>query len=114
MGDSCHDPKLIREKLKSGELQAADAIASLVEATRNAMLRRPSLVLAHLFSILPKVGLNEADVAESHLHELARTALETGAKIEIDERWHCPSLRTAKVFRSYGVSGILQHRQSSS
>ncbi len=106
LGDECYSPEEIRERLKNKSLTEAGAIASLVEATRNAMLRRPALVLAHLFSILPKVHLDESAVSDAQLQELARTARLTGATIEVDERWRCPSLRTTAAFHKLGVPVI--------
>jgi len=106
LGNACLAPQEIRDQLRSGALSVEAAVASLVEATANAMLKRKNLVIAHLFSILPKVGLHEGHVSTAQLHALARAAKQTGARLEVDERWRCPSLRTTRVFYEAGVPVI--------
>ena len=66
--------------------------------------RRHPLVLAHLFSILPKVGLSEDQVPDELLAELAAAAAATGTTVEISERWRCPSLRTLRAVRAAGAA----------
>ena len=65
------------------------------------------LVIAHLFSVLPKVGLDERAVPQESLERLAQAAAESGASIEIDERWRCPSARTLRPFHAAGVPILL-------
>ncbi len=103
LGDAHFHPKEIREMLKNGDVTADDLIESLAEATNNAVRRYPNVVIAHLFSILPKVGLTEEMVSEKILEEMARNARKFNARIEVDERWKCPSLRTTSIFYRAGV-----------
>ena len=84
LGDRCYSPAEIRKQLRSGDLDAGQLITALVEATRNAMLAHPGLVIAEMFSILPLVGLDESMVTDSQLRELAQIARLTGASIEVD------------------------------
>jgi putative hydrolase len=60
-----------------------------------------------LFSVLPKIGLDESAVPAESLERLAAAAGESGASIEIDERWRCPSARTLRAFRAAGVPILL-------
>jgi putative hydrolase len=74
-----------------------------VEATASALglVERP--VLAHLFSVLPKIGLAESDVPDRMLSLLAGRASATGALVEVNEKWSCPSARTLRAFAAAGV-----------
>lgn len=103
LGDKCYHPKEIREMIRDGKLDSADAIGALCRATINAVKRNPNVVLAHLFSVLPKAGLSEEMVPEDLICEIADAAKRFGAKIEIDERWKCPSLRTISYFNERQV-----------
>jgi putative hydrolase len=98
-------PRMIRELLLSGGLGAHQVIGTLVDATERALrrYRDTRLVLAHLFSILPKMGLAELDVPVSAVSRLARAAADAGAVLEVSERWRCPSTTTVRVFRQHAV-----------
>jgi putative hydrolase len=100
-------PRAVRDALDRGELRPAAVVESLVEATAAALLRARQRVarasLAHLFSILPKVGLAESEVPDQLLGYLAGRAGETGAQVELTEKWACPSARTLTAFAAAGV-----------
>jgi len=96
-------PADIRAALGSGRLSPAEAIECLVEATANALGLAERPVLAHLFSVLPKIGLDESGVPDSLLALLADRARATGAMVEVNEKWSCPSARTLRAFASAGV-----------
>ena len=96
-------PEQVRAGLASGELAAAEMIDCLAEATAGALGRLERPVLAHLFSVLPKIGLDEADVPYRVLAMLAGRASSTGAMIEVNEKWSCPSARVLRAFASAGV-----------
>ena len=98
-----YHPKEIRQLLQEGKLNPTSAIEILCQATMSAMKRFPNVVIAHLFSILPKIGLNEEQVPENLLQEMADTAKRFNVKIEIDERWKCPTYRTVSYFKSQNV-----------
>jgi putative hydrolase len=96
-------PREIRSALASGETDEDEVIRDLVQATSRAIGRQANAVIAHMFSILPKVGLDEARVPLGLIEELAEVAAAAGARIEIDERWSCPSPRTVAPFVRRGV-----------
>ncbi len=103
IGDACYHPRDVRQMIADGKITSDEAIEELCTATMNAMKRYEGLVIAHLFSVLPKVGLNENQVSESLLEKMANTAKRNNVKIEIDERWKCPSFRTVSYFKSKQV-----------
>jgi putative hydrolase len=100
-------PARAREAIGSGQLGAAEAIETLCEATANALdATDRRCVLAHLFSVLPKVGLDEDMVPEPLLAELARRVARAGAMVEINEKWACPSPRSAAAMARAGVTVV--------
>jgi putative hydrolase len=103
LADGPHAPAEIRAALAAGRLLAGDVVDAIVGATVAALLSHPGSVIAHLFSLLPKLGLSEADVPADRLARLVWAARRSAALVEIDERWKCPSLRTARAFRDAGV-----------
>ena len=98
-------PRDVKADLDKGA-SVAHCIETLVQATIAAMRlhRAHSLVLAHVFSILPKVGLSEDQVPDGLLAELASAAADTGTIVEISERWRCPSVRTLRAVRAAGAA----------
>ncbi len=101
-------PDVMRAALAAGQVTPAEVVAGLTDATAGALRRaggqpawRPNL--AHLFSVLPKMGLDEAAVGDAALDKLARTAADTGARLEVNEKWGCPSARTIGTFAAAGV-----------
>jgi putative hydrolase len=107
-----HGPVLpgeLRVLIERGTIGGVDAIEALVDATAAALSTvsgRRRVLLAHLFSILPKLGLDEAAVPDSSLGRLASRAADTGAMLEINEKWNCPSARTVRAFGSAGVEVV--------
>lgn len=99
----CATPKEVKQLLRDGVYSEHDLIALLVEATIASMGRYPNLVLAHLFSILPKVGLSESQVSVDYLLRIAAAARRYDVWVEVDERWRCPSERTVLVLARAGV-----------
>jgi len=104
--DGPRSPRAIRDELSAGRLLAADAIELIVVATERALRRYAGtpLVIAHLFSILPKIGVEEAAVPSAAIARLATAAADVGALIEVSERWRCPSIDTVRVFHRHGVT----------
>lgn len=103
--DGPRSPRVVREWIEQGKETASECVRILVEATINSVrgyTRHPA-VLAHLFSILPKVGLSEDDVSDDLLQALAAGVAEAGAIVEISERWRCPSVRTLRAMRDANV-----------
>jgi len=97
-------PDRVRAALDAGELTAAEAIERLCEATGNALRATGrGRVLAHLFSLLPKLGLDEAMVPGPLLGRLAEQTARAGAMVEVNEKWACPSPRTVAAMLRAGV-----------
>ena len=97
-------PAQVRAAIGRGEITGAEAIEQLCEATANALdATDRRCVLAHLFSVLPKMGLDEAMVPEPLLADLAGRVALAGAMVEINEKWACPSARTVTAMARAGV-----------
>ncbi len=100
-------PQEMREALESGQASAPEVISCLVEATASAVQRlapgRPQPLIAHLFSLLPKMGLAESQVPDELLGLLADQARRAGALVEVSEKWACPSARTLRALHQAGV-----------
>jgi putative hydrolase len=101
------NPRTVRDEIESGALDPQAVLGWIVEATAAAVRRRGDVVIAHLFSVLPKIGLAEEDVPRSLIESLAQAAAGSGARIEVDERWKCPSAETLRPFRRRGVPLLL-------
>ena len=100
----CAPPREVREMLAAKATTPETLIDTLVGAYLKLLARgNEPLVLAHLFSILPRVGIPEQDVPEPLLQQLAEATAARGAAIEVDERWACPNARTVQVFIAAGV-----------
>jgi putative hydrolase len=96
-------PTETRERIAAGELTGDGALEQLVTAYINAMQRMPGSQLAHPFSILPKVGLDESQLTAEQLLRWASTAADTGTLVELNEKWSCPSVRTLRAARAAGA-----------
>jgi putative hydrolase len=96
-------PREVRERIAAGDLDAAAVIDAILTSTARALDRPEHVVIAHFLSILPKIGLTEADVPLEGLERLAAETARTGQEIEISERWRCPSAATLRPFLRHGV-----------
>jgi putative hydrolase len=103
LADGPNHPRAVRERLERGELTSEQGLEALVTATGRALDRPQPVVIAHFLSILPKLGLAEADVPAQLLDWLAAETARTGQRIEISERWRCPSAATLRPFAARGV-----------
>jgi putative hydrolase len=102
--DGPWSPARTQAELAAG-LRSAEAVATLVRATIAAMERAGGgAQLAHPFSILPKVGLAEADIDDALLREWAEAAARTGTSIEVNEKWGCPGPRAVRAARAAGAA----------
>ena len=79
-------------------------IDAILQATARALDRPQRVVIAHFGSILPKIGLTEADLPAAGLDRLAAETKRTGQEIEISERWSCPTAATLRPFLRHGVT----------
>lgn len=104
------DPQVMRAALEAGEAGPLEVIGCLVEATANAVQNVPGAaprpLLAHLFSVLPKMGLDEAQVPDRMLGLLADRIRQAGAVVEVNEKWGCPSARCLRAFHRAGVQVV--------
>ncbi len=101
--DGPWSPSKVRAERAAG-LTAAAIVDTLVNATIAAMSKVEHSQLAHPFSLLPKVGLSEADLLDEHLFALARAAVAQDTWIEINEKWGCPGPRAIRAFAGAGVT----------
>ena len=90
-------PQDMRDAIERRQCSAADVIDGLIAATLGALER------AHLFSLLPKMGLDEASVPGPALDHLAQGCVRAGARVEVNEKWACPSPRTIRALAAAGV-----------
>jgi putative hydrolase len=97
-------PAQVRAAIEDGSMTGAEAIERLCEATANALRAGFQPLLAHLFSVLPKIGLTEAMVPDAILTHLAKRVAHAGAMMEVNEKWSCPSNRTVAAMAAAGVS----------
>jgi putative hydrolase len=100
--DGPWSPWAARDRLARG-LSADDALEMLVTATVRAMRSAGRCQLAHLFSILPKIGLSEVDLGPDHLAAIASVAAMTDTVIEVSEKWMCPGEAAVRAFMAAGV-----------
>jgi putative hydrolase len=100
-------PRSVRSEIESGVLDPQEVLLWIVTGTAAAVRHHPNVVIAHLFSVLPKIGLAETEVPKGLIDSLADTAAELGARIEVDERWKCPSVETLRPFLRRGVPLLL-------
>lgn len=107
-------PDEVRARIEAGELEAGEVLEWIVAATAAAVGRYDAVVICHLFSVLPKLGIDEDEVPLDLVEGLADAAAAGGAKIEIDERWSCPSARTIRPFVERGVPLLLSTDSHSS
>jgi putative hydrolase len=98
-------PRRTRDEIDRG-LHPQDALDVLVTATVRAMGQVPRAQLAHLFSLLPRIGLHESALSHDHLAAIASAAVSTGTTVEVNERWRCPGPRVVLAFACAGVTMV--------
>jgi len=96
-------PSQARELLAE-DTSPDDLLDLLVGALVAAMGRYPGNQLAHCFSILPKIGLDESLLGAERLGAWARTAASTGTIVEVNEKWGCPGPHALAAARAAGVA----------
>jgi putative hydrolase len=104
MADGPHNPKEILGQRKEGRWDDRELLEILVEATGRSVERVAGFgILAHLFSVLPKAGLQEDEVPAAALDWLAGCCATHHIQVEVNERWGCPSPRSLGYFVGRGV-----------
>lgn len=105
--DGPMNPRSTRERIEAGELDPQMVLRWIVTGTAAALRRHKHVVIAHLFSVLPKLGLEEEEVPPDLVDSLAVAAAESNARIVVDEHWKCPAARTLRPFLRHGVPLLL-------
>lgn len=105
--DGPMNPRSTRERIEAGELDPQMVLRWVVSATVAAVCHHEHLVVAHLFSVLPELGLDERDVAPDLIDSIAVAAAESDARVVVDEHWRCPAVRTLRPFVRRGVPLLL-------
>jgi len=107
LADGPTHPREVKERIAAGDLSAEEVVDAILTSTLRALDRPQHVVIAHFGSLLPKIGLTEADLPAEGLERLAAEAARTGQEIEISERWRCPSAATLRPFKAHGVPIVL-------
>ncbi|WP_337004446.1 MULTISPECIES: PHP domain-containing protein [unclassified Microbacterium] len=95
-------PTAVRERIARG-WAPDDVLDQFVDALVATMRRYPGNQLAHCFSILPKIGLSEADLGAQRIGAWARAAAETDTLVEVNEKWGCPGVEALSALRRVGA-----------
>jgi putative hydrolase len=101
--DGPMNPRSTRERIEADELDPQMVLRWIVSGAAAAVSHHEHLVIAHLFSVLPGLGLDERDVSPDLIDSLAIAAAESDARVVVDEHWRCPSARTLRPFLRHGV-----------
>jgi putative hydrolase len=96
-------PEDVRRELAEGAMSHEEALEQLIDATARAVSRHQRPVVGHLFSILPKIGVDEALVSDASLKVLADACLGVEAAVEVNEKWATPSADTVARLAALGV-----------
>ncbi|MGI8882106.1 MAG: PHP domain-containing protein [Jatrophihabitans sp.] len=97
-------PTEIGGQLADGSLTPSAALEALITATCAAVRTSPAPpIVAHLFSVLPKCGLTEDQVDGELIDALAKDCVAAEARVEVNEKWRCPSLRVIDRLSNAGV-----------
>jgi putative hydrolase len=96
-------PGAVKARIDVGMMTEEEVVDALLEATTGAVRQTPDAQLAHLFSVLPKLGLDESVVGPDRLDALATTLREHGTVVEVNEKWGCPGPAAIAAFRVAGV-----------
>jgi len=102
--DRCLKPEEARRLLETGQVTSKRLIEGLIRATCQSLKCSKSVIVAHLFSILPKIGLSEGDVDKCLILELGKQLRAARAVVEISERWRCPGAETLDLLARCGVA----------
>jgi putative hydrolase len=101
--DGPMNPRSTRERIQAGEVDPQMILGWMVAGTAAALHCHEEVVIAHLFSALPTLGVSERDVPTEMIDSLAIAAVESNARLLVDERWRCPTMRTLRPFLRHGV-----------
>ena len=100
MDDGPHDPREVRTGIEAGRWDRAALASVLIESVGNSLERvSGNGILAHMFSVLPKAGMSEADLPARALEWLSGQCRRFGIAVEVNERWGCPSAPNPRALR---------------
>lgn len=102
--DGPWSPSETRARLADGRLSTDGALDLLVGAIIAAVGRHPGNQLAHCFSILPKIGLDEALLGADRLAAWAAACAATQTVVEVNEKWGCPGPEALRAVRAAGAT----------
>jgi putative hydrolase len=97
-------PTATRERIADGRLSVDGALDLLIAAYAAVMSRYPGNQLAHAFSILPKIGIEEIRLGPDRLAAWAAACAATGTVVEVNEKWGCPGPEALAAAQHAGVS----------
>ncbi len=95
-------PSEVRRRMADG-WSLADVLDGYVDALIATMERYPGNQLAHCFSLLPKIGIDESQLGDERLDAWARVAASTSTLVEVNEKWACPAAASLSAAVSAGV-----------
>ncbi len=99
-------PGEMHRRIATGEVRAGDALADLVLATSRAVFVHERVVVGHLFSVLPKAGIDPSLVTTDMLDLLATACRSAGAVVEVNEKWRTPNLDIVRTLCALGVEVV--------
>lgn len=102
--DGPWSPGETTDRLADGRLTPDGALDLLFGAIIGAVGRYPGNQLAHCFSILPKIGLDETQLGADRLAAWAAACAATQTVVEVNEKWGCPGPDALRAARAAGVT----------
>lgn len=97
-------PRVVADQVANGALSPETVISTIIAATAAAVTASPvPAIIAHLFSLLPKCGVDESRVREDMLDDLVSATRAVGARVEVNEKWRCPSPRVVGYLSRHDV-----------
>ncbi|MFV0307635.1 MAG: PHP domain-containing protein [Desertimonas sp.] len=96
-------PAEMRRRIDAAEVRVSDVIEDLCVSTSRAVFAADGVVVGHLFSVLPKAGIDVGEVPTEMLDLIARAVRDAGAVVEVSEKWRTPSLDMVGELCARGV-----------
>lgn len=96
-------PHRVRSLLAHGAMTPHEVISRLVEATVAAMGLIEQSIIAHPFSFLKRIGIDELLMTSAQLRQFADHARSTKTWVEVNEKWACPGDRVIHELVRRGV-----------
>ncbi len=101
--DGPRHPDDVARDLRDGTVTELEVLEHITTATANAVLRYADVVIAHFFSLLPRLGIDESTVPMELIERVADAAARGNTIIEVNERYRSPNARTLRPFLDRGV-----------